>query len=204
MTGDSIAIIIDVWEYKLVDHSEPIINFLNTAQVSTAILASYNCVYSEYISDNIWYRNEREKFNSVSTLFKSKLLYEYSTEECPADAVSTEWYNMRTNSKILNYQNENISQIAMRYDWQIEYYLQENPQLENIFVLGASWDGCVRDRPLGYLNLQQLTKDKKINILTHDKCVFTSVEQMPNFHKENNWQRMSGNIYKYVPLNQMD
>ena len=209
MKNNSLVIIIDQW--AIPGHppliSDNIVKFLDSGQVSTAILASYNCNMAEYNANNVWYNNEKTMFdharlteeyikNSYVPANYIKNLY------VPANPQTNPSYLMSTNLKFLNYHNADLFQIAMRADWQLVQYLLENPQIKNLFVVGGKWDMCVRDRPLGYLNLFKLFFSQQINILTYNGCVGTKKITFGwpvELDKEIDWVQISDNVYQYVP-----
>ena len=200
MKNNSLAILIDQW--AMPGHppliSDNIVKFLNSGQVSTAILASYNCNMAEYNADNIWYNNEKTMFDHV------RLTEDYIRNSYVPVNPQNPYprYSMSTNPKFLNYYNADLFQIAMRADWQLVQYLSENPQIKNLFVVGGDWDICVRNRPLGYLNLFKLFSSQQINILTYNGCVGTrkiTPDWPVELDKEIDWVQISDNVYQYVP-----
>lgn len=205
MKNNSLAILIDQWAMPpghppLI--SDNIVKFLNSGQVSTAILASYNCNMAEYNADNIWYNNEKTMFDHVrltEDYIRNSYVPVNPQNPYPMYSMS---YSMSTNPKFLNYYNADLFQIAMRADWQLVQYLSENPQIKNLFVVGGQWDICVRNRPLGYLNLFKLFSSQQINILTYNGCVSTR-KITPGWpvelDKEIDWVQISDNVYQYVP-----
>lgn len=194
---ESAAVIIDRWVlgYSAAP-DQYIIDFLNNNLVSTAILASYNCSVEEYTSNNLWYRNERRLFNTFA--LDSQLKTSYQLEARPPDANPAFYYDNTTIPEMLNYTNANIFQIAMRQPWQIQYYLDQNPQIKNLFVLGGSWDRCMRNRELGYLNLFKMFSPKNIKILTYSQCAGDE-HGLIDLDKQSNWDKISENIYQYNP-----
>jgi len=84
--------------------------------------------------------------------------------------------------------------------------LSEN-KVDNIYINGGAWDICVKDRPLGYINLKKIIDDMQLdtNILVKDNCVVMSNSHnlMPaTFVPEDNldWVETSEQgVYKYTP-----
>jgi len=198
---NSLAIIIDQWHHDGINNqpADNIVDFLNSGQVCTAVLSSYNCVMQEYTSDNLWYRNEKN-------LFKRPEHWARVIEDYRGNAQVSIYggsYSNTTQPAILNYQNSSIYQFAMRADWQIQQYVYRvNPQIKNIFVLGSSWENCVRDRPLGYLNLARVFAGQDIKILTYRGCVSgRSTETFDvDLDQQLDWKQINGCVYQYCPI----
>jgi hypothetical protein len=77
----------------------------------------------------------------------------------------------KTSSIIKNLQGKKIYATKIT---EIEKYLEN---VETVFLAGSAWDGCIKDRELGYLNLHRYFKEKnKVNINIKDDCVIYSEE----------------------------
>jgi hypothetical protein len=195
MTNEnSAAIIIDQWTYPhwSVEVGNNIIDFLNNGFVSTAVLASYSTVMSEYNSDNLWYNNQRAMFSDPESVEKIQKTHKHEAGYHPGV------YHNCTTLKFLNYHNSNIFQIAMLEDWQLEYYISMNPHIQNLFVFGGGWEDCVKNRSLGYKQLFKMFNQKNINVLTYNGCVGTFGVPV-DLTRQPFWKEISPNIYKYTP-----
>ena len=182
--GDSLVIIIDPWTWfgvprkKLKPYlAERVINFINHNNIHTAVLASYDC-HRELYSDTVWYRNRLPMTD----------LAEYAPDnhdQCTIDIV-------------LQYVNTDIFQIAMRNEKELTAYLLDHPEIKNIYIVGEAWEICVKDRPLGYLNVyKQFCQGTDLRLLTSVDCVLTATGQQPELTSE--WQPISNNVYQYCP-----
>ena len=100
-----------------------------------------------------------------------------------------------THPLILNYLNKNKIQITMTQLWELEYYLSIFPKIKNIYVLGKSWEKCIKNRPLGYKNLIKLPD---INILTNTTCVKTVNRKNPNLSNDPNWEHVTEEIWVMI------
>jgi hypothetical protein len=188
----SLAILIDCWDEKqneyLIKFHARIIEFIEKNDfIKTIILASYNCRAEREKGNSIWYRNYVQMFNVNATNRNIKDLeyvhrvYEKYDIRFPMETTST---------TILNYLNPNKFQIAMQWGWELKHYLELNPDIKNIYVLGSSWDMCVKIRPLGYEALQEL---EDINILTESSCVAPMKHSQLIIEKP--WVNVTDNIF---------
>jgi hypothetical protein len=199
---NSLAIIIDQWHLVGINNqpADNIIDFLNSGQVSTAVLSSYVCVMEEYTADNLWYNNEKNLFKKNPGNYG--LLIEDYRNNAKTSIIYGGSYSNTTHPDILNYQNSGLFQLAMRQGWQIQHYVDQfNPQVKNIFVLGSSWEKCVRDRPLGYLNLARIFAGQDIKILTYTGCISGQTAETfdVDLDQEANWKQIRSDIYQYCP-----
>jgi hypothetical protein len=101
----------------------------------------------------------------------------------------------QTDPLILTYCNTKKFQIAMHRAWQLEYYFSLNPGIKNVYVFGAAWELCVKNRTLGYM---ALTEIQGINILTRSNCVKSNDGTTPNLDQDTNWLNVDKDVYKYI------
>ena len=197
----SIAILIDCWDLKTpptkILHTN-ILNFLDSSsQIETVILASYNCWLERY-SQSVWWRNNVNFFSKNQPLRSVRDLWHIQDEYYKYSPNATPYKEEHTDPAILNYVDTNKYQIAMTETWELEQYLSENNHIKNIYMCGASWNDCVKIRPLGYETLAEIPN---INILVNQKCVHTDIPgapaDCPNIDEEPNWIELCNNIYKY-------
>jgi hypothetical protein len=188
----SIAILIDCWDNGDTPPNallfSNIISFINNPLIKTVVLASYNARPEHINSNAIWYRNYNELFYDKQPLRKIRDLssvHKFYQTEHPIET---------TDTRILNYQSSDKFQIAMNWSWELEYYLSLNPEIKNVYVLGAAWESCIKIRPLGY---EQLTEINGINVLIDTTCILTMDAKYPNPSKDQNWQHIENNIWKY-------
>ena len=187
----SLAIIIDCWDTDRVVPKKlykRIVNFLDASpHITTVALASYNCRL-EKLGDSIWYQNYNNLFSNSQSRKIKDLEYVHRHFEMR----DTTYPNESTAPIILNYINNNKVQLAMKWRWELEYYLDLNPEIQNVYVIGTAWDMCVKIRPLGYESVKEI---KNINVLTNVSCVIdmqgnTPVPSPP-------WQQINNSIYHY-------
>jgi len=184
----SLAILIDCWDAPNKTLPQNIISFLNSMDsIQTVVLASYNCRKERETSDSLWYQNYNKLFQNIRAR-KIDDLGSTHTEFDKRDVFPNE----NTEPAILNYINSNKFQIAMRWRWELDYYLELNPKIQNIYVLGMAWDMCVKVRPLGYESLREI---QNINVLTNVSCVLDmqGCNPIPN----NSWRHLHNSIYHY-------
>lgn len=187
----SIAILIDCWTGDTPPNSQlysNILDFLKNPNIETIVLASYQANAEMRQSTAIWYENYHNLFFETQTLRKIKNLYDLQKIYNFTD------YVRRTDPRILDYVTPDKFQIAMLWSWQLEYYLQCNPRFKNIYVLGAAWEHCVKQRPLGY---SQLTEVTDANILIDTDCILTLDAKHPVLTNNEEWQQITDTIWKY-------
>lgn len=184
-----LIVIIDNWKYKpdgtLVTGklSRNIINFIeSTPNIKTAVLASYSCS-RELFSDTVWYLN-RKKF--------AENYEEYVFEDYQTNLNR----NMQTWEGMLDYVNPSIFQIAMRNIEELNRYLKKH-KIENIYMSGAAWDICVKNRALGYENIYK--NNPSINLLADISCIVDSNSQPPDMTDYINWVNVSETLYQFKP-----
>jgi len=178
----NIAIIIDVWKYNsnLTTIFKPrlannIVNFLNSGKIDVAVLASYDCEI-EIFSNNVWYKK------------KSKRFLQYTQQKNNPN-------KQQTQDMLLNYTNTKIQQLAMRHMSDFKKIVNDHSQ---IYMCGAAWNLCVKNRDLGYINVQK--HFPSIPIFVDINTVSEQSNNMPNMANYPNWIIVSQDIYKYKPL----
>jgi len=189
----SIAILIDCWSncsdkflYKRIAY---IIN--NNPNIKTVVLASYNCRREREVSDSVWYLNYNNFF--IKEHQHSRKIKDLEHIHRHYEKQDTKFPNEDTDPYILNYKNPEKFQIAMKWRWELDLYLEKHPEIKNIYMFGIAWDICVKVRPLGYDSLAELDN---INILTNMLCVNDSSGNRPTM--DSNWTQVVENTYKYV------
>lgn len=190
----SLAILIDCWllPYQS-DLASNIINYIDSNPfITTVALASYNCKTEFTHSKTLWYTNYRTMFNADPAPKKIKdLSYAHFMNLVKDNAYAVE----QTDPLILTYCNTKKFQIAMHRAWQLEYYFSLNPGIKNVYVFGAAWELCVKNRTLGYM---ALTEIQGINILTRSNCVKSNDGTTPNLDQDTNWLNVDKDVYKYI------
>lgn len=187
----SIAILIDCWDSGVTDREiyDNILRFISSNDnIEAVVLASYECVDPDELK-TIWYTNYLKMFSLLTTDERLHQMYAYRKEW---ERVLPNELHQHTESCILHYIDKTKHQISLIFFEELEYYLSKNRQIENIFVLGEAWDGCVRDRPLGY---KHLTKIQNSSILTKNDCVKTMNGDFPDLSQDDEWEEVSEGIY---------
>lgn len=198
--SDSLAVLIDCWDrpsnplHKISsnDIRHNILSFIDSPNINTIVMASYSCP-SDMKAQNIWNNNYHKLFVSpnvptdVFSLYRSHL---GSSEHLNGEQEE------HTHRDILKYYNRTKFQISMLWLWELKYYLSINPEIKNIYVFGAVWEICVKDRPLGYLSLSEL---EGMNILTDTKCVKTlTSDKYLDLSLDKNWTQIEDTTYKFI------
>jgi hypothetical protein len=186
----SLAILIDCWESPNPNKELPnnIISFIEkNDNIDTVALASYNCKQAD---NRHWFHNYVEIFNTKQT---SRKIRDLSYVHKVFNQYDNKYPTENTNQIILDYVNKNKTQLTMTWLWELEYYLSTRPDIKNIYVLGQTWENCVRIRPLGYQNLIEMPN---VNILTNTNCVLTMAGKFP-VPEDSEWERVADTIWKY-------
>lgn len=177
----NIAIIIDVWKYRTDPFSlnddtsvNPIIDFLNSGVIDTAILASYEC-YQELSFKKIWFAQRRvpQRVLDVEKLSTSK---------------------QQTHDKLLNYANKNIRQLSMKYISELEEIVKPK---DSIYMLGGAFEVCLKNRELGYVAIKNHFPNNPV--LINITCVLTADWIIPDMLEYPDWKKISHNVYEYIP-----
>lgn len=170
----SMAILIDCWDatdkgpYAVVYENiyRNIIDFINkTPAIKIVVLATYDSADFIKESNNIWYTNQQ------------KLL----------------GLNQTTDKIILNYLNTSKLQVAITDFDKFMGFLGDNPEIENLYFMGISWDDCLQNRPVGMFRC--LCTDK--NLLVNPKCVLKDVDSLGlDLRYNNRYKKLSDDVYQ--------
>jgi hypothetical protein len=87
---------------------------------------------------------------------------------------------------------------VMWHELQVLYYCNTiNSSIKNIYVVGQSWDNCVRSRPVGWITLQCLNNINFFNsakqILSRKDCILGDDSQ-PVEQVQTPWTEITDNI----------
>jgi hypothetical protein len=186
-------ILIDLWD-RLIDGklkssegSDNIINFIESkSTIQAAVLASYGCL-PEIESNNLWYNNARDFFNTLPNW--QELIKRYRNELADGQ---------NTHPTLFNYVNTDIDQVAFRYHEELEFYLKFHTEIKNIYIAGAAWSICVRNRPLGYVNIfKQFIKNTDRNLLVNINTVREN-GKLADVSGTAGWVPVNEQNFKYV------
>jgi hypothetical protein len=190
----SLAILIDCWDIKNISskklYSRVLSKIDTNTNINTTVLASYNCKEEKKRSDCSWYRNYYDFFQLQH---HSRNIKDLEYVHRVFEMHDTKFPNEHTDPLVLNYLNNNTYQIAMRWRWELEFYLSKNTHIKNIYVMGVAWEQCVKVRPLGYESLSEI---KDINILVDTDCVLTMQHTKPEL--DSSWNKITESVYHYV------
>ena len=192
--SNEIAICIDCWtnlqppEHLFVKQTIEFIN--NRSKIGTVILASYQ-IGSEHYHNSLWYSNYHTIFNNDLPVPELWTYHAFTakTRYMPWHPWDTEQH---TEPTLLNYKFDNQFQIAMRYWYELEYYLKLHPNIDTIWIFGCSLEYCCKDRYLGYKWLKKLSN---LRILSNSNCICDP----HTFNSEYGWKQIDDTIYEYLP-----
>ena len=166
---NSIAVLIDCWDMR--------------GEVTDNYLQAFEEVYTNII-----------EFLDQTPQIKIVVLASYETEDFRHDNA---WYNdtgklHKTADTILNYVNKEKKQISLTLFDDFANLLAQNPDIENIYLMGTSWDDCIQHRNIGLYRCSEIGK----NILINTKCVFHSVDSILNLKYNSRFIHRAGDIYQ--------
>ena len=202
MNYKTAAIIIDQWDdsnefnllpkehmladpgYQLVDNIKDYID--NSSDIDLIILASYS-VRSECLEKNEYNKNNLKVFGSALYTEKIKQLYSTSAAEERTDPRLIDWNTQKT-------------KISMHFLWELKIFLETNT-VDNFFICGATFEGCLRDRPLGFESLYKFIIKHKLNskIFIKKDLVLTESDLFFDSKKCPDWNMIDSDIFYYDP-----
>jgi len=111
---------------------------------------------------------------------------------------------------ISSYDDKDTTPTILNIDKKKFFFLHEeqlieflkNNSVKNIYMCGCAWDSCVRDRPLGYLNVYKIINSLNldISVLVKYNCVKNLDDTYFVKSKNDDWVKTSvKNIFKYYP-----
>lgn len=196
----SLAIIIDCWAN----------NGYNSAQTKNYENVLHNI--AEQIKNNEFiksvaiasYANEGDFCSFEDQFIKNSL--DFFVNETKWDILRNLWKNAKFGYDKDFFTHNIIKEIKFRdnqcvfsvfNNLDILYYCNFiNPSIRNIYFFGQSWNVCVKDRPVGWLDVSTLNYhnlfSKKINLLTSKKCVFHP--SVKDIQMDDYWTNIDNNI----------
>ena len=193
----SLVIIIDAWstwpaEYHVKDTMQRIVDFVSTDEVGAVALATYSTnTLNQVEKDEPFYSNSQQIF----------------CDNTQVDAIRRQWndhipvYTELTDPVItdMTLRNNQFGFVAL-HPLQILYYCNSiNPSIENIYLTGFMWDKCVKDRNVGYVELNALNRanmfSRKQNIFV--KSDLTDALNGPVAFNDD-WVLVSDKKYQYI------
>ena len=190
----SLVIIIDAWstwpsKYYVKDTMHRIVDFIGTDEVGAVALATYSSS-NQIEQDEPFYSNSQRIFSN----------------ETQVDTLRRQWndyipvYTGLTDRIISNMTlREYQFGFAALHPLQILYYCNcINPSIENIYLTGFMFDMCVKDRNVGYVELNALNNagmfSRKQNIFVRSDLT-DSMDGSAVFN--NDWVLVSDKKYLY-------
>ena len=124
------------------------------------------------------------------------VLASYDTEDF-SGTNDNAWYNStgklhKTADKILNYISKEKKQISLALFEDFANLLAQNPDIENIYFMGTSWDDCIQHRNIGIHRCSNIGK----NILVNTKCVFKNIDSTLNLKYNSRFIHRAGDVYQ--------
>ena len=193
----SLVVIIDAWstwpaEYHVKDIMHRIADFVATDEVGAVALATYSTNQSTQVEqDEPYYSNSQQIFcndTQVDTLRRQWNAY---------TPVSTGLTDPIISEMTLR---DNQFGFVALHPLEIVYYCNcINPSIENIYLTGFMWDMCVKDRNVGYVELNAFNNagmfSRKQNIFV--KADLTVALKGPVVF-DDDWVLVSDQKYRYA------
>lgn len=163
----NVAIIIDAWETKyswfpLSAYHKCYRNIRRFVEdrddISHVLLSSYDCDPTELNGDSHWYNNSKKLFGDGFLDLKKEFYYEKSKET----EVQRVHKLQHTDRRMLDWKCDK-QQLALHYQFELDALLDWK-QVKRIYLMGQSWEDCVRLRPLGYVSLQKFFRENDLDI----------------------------------------
>jgi hypothetical protein len=109
--------------------------------------------------------------------------------------------NKKTANVILNYVNNEKLQIAITSFDDFNNLLGKYPEIENIYLMGHSWNKCIHTRPIGLWQCLCINK----NVIINQKCVWNvdtvSTLQIEKDQVFERYVKLKDNIYQIFSNN---
>jgi len=193
MIKNEMAICIDFWmnsKHETPNWVKNTINFIdNRQEIHSVVLSTYDIGLERLNREGLdWYKNQDMIFNNnlpiptrwIHNRYQSSLRY-------------TPWHpwikEQFTQPDLLYAKFDGKHKIAMHWWYQLEYYLQLNPNINVIWVFGCSFNQCCKTRELGWENGPKLTR---MPWFTNSECIcdphwLGTLEHWQNLHNTT-WQ----------------
>lgn len=195
----SLVVIIDAWstwpaEYHVKEIMHRIVDFVATDEVGAVAIATYSTNQSKQVEqDEPFYSNSQQIFcndTQVDTLRRQWNAYT-PVRTGLTDPIISE----------MTLRDNQFGFVAL-HPLEIVYYCNcINPSIENIYLTGFMWDMCVRDRNVGYVELNAFNNagmfSRKQNIFA--KADLTVALKGPVVF-DDDWVLVSDQKYRYAKL----
>jgi nicotinamidase-related amidase len=180
-----------VQEHVLSDPGYHLVNNIKNyidqeSKIDLIILSSYS-IKSECL--------EKTQYNKNSLKLLSNPLYIKKFKQLSAIPVSEE----KTDPRLIKW-NTKKTKISMHFPWELQLFLQSNT-IKDYFICGATFEGCVQDRPLGVDSLNEFINKHKLKskIFIKQDLVLTESDLFFDPKKYPNWSKFDSDIFYYNP-----
>ncbi len=180
----SLVILIDCWDgnYGLPPGktSDELMNnikdfCINTPQVKAIGLATYNDISNDMcLPEEPWYSESKN-------LFHDTVSWELMRETWKQTQFVKSQRSTNPIIRDMKIRDDQV-QFALSSSLELLFYCNSiNKSIENIYVLGLSWESCLMFRPAGWREISNLNKDNmfftKKNILSNLTCTVTPTNE---------------------------
>lgn len=172
----SLVIIIDCWKKWNFDSFNSMVRNIKTwcetdSNIETVIVSTYlDQIKNRVCIENPWWNNSKNIFFDTTRWEKLRDLW-----------LSTSFVNeSHTHHDILTMKPQPRQLMLSAWDeLQLIYYCNYvNPSIENVYIVGQSWNVCLEGRPLGWTRLHYANQHnlfrRPIRIMSKLGCVITT------------------------------
>jgi hypothetical protein len=206
LTAPSMVVLVDCWS----DFDSPreqevmqnIVDFCSrTRSVKAIALSTYPLEFEEQVVvEEPWYSNSKDLFYDSTKWNTLRRIW----EQTPRVESAGHTHEIIKNMSI----RPDQTQFMLWNNIQLLYYCNAvDTSIENIFLLGFSWEICMRGRPVGWIELHNLNVSnlfsKKKQILSNLKCTldgdleFVKQVESPWTRLKHDFVRLDGDSLDY-------
>ena len=195
----SIVLVVDVWNNNKIQFAiDTLVNNILTTvplipNIHTVALSSYSISYSkDLLLNNAYYINSANDFIKQNDSKSLKVNYIHTLKR-NLDG------NKTTHNKILS-RKWDCHQTVILSTEQLNYYVEKH-NIKNVIFVGTSLNLCIKDRPIGWMNVIQ---NSNLNLYTIQDCVLiddklvTHNSMFPNLSKDDKCYSVNEGIYQII------
>jgi len=191
-----IAILIDCWEHLTDQHKiypetwNNIITAIENKNIQTVVLSTYTYDIKTHWNSE-WFTNAHHIF------FNGNPRQEDWVRTLPESIGTAPGYIYQTAKTIFDYEFSNQLKFMLHDSDMLKWYIEEVvPHIKNLWFFGCHWDLCLKERPIGFENLQSWANKTERNCLTDINCVVTEFNERPSVDNFKDWSLINNGVYR--------